>query len=123
MVRVPGSPRAYYAGLPEAGHDTGKRMKGIVRPAVALLLAVACSTAAAAVDPDDRGERWWDASRADRIDFSNRAAAACKSRHCDSLQIRSCLNETLKPPVSKAIRERTLAEVTATCIAGFNAKP
>ncbi len=88
-----------------------------------LLLAVCCPVAMAALDPDERAERWWDASRADRIGFSDRAAARCKSRSCDSLQIRSCLNDALKPPVSAAVRGKTLAEVTAGCIATFNAKP
>ncbi len=87
-----------------------------------MLLATTLTIAHAAVDPMDKAERWWDASRADRIDFSDRAAAACKSRNCDSLQIRWCLNDTLKPPTAFDIRSKTIGEVTASCIAGFRAK-
>ena len=84
-----------------------------------LLLAFGVSGAMAFIAPDDRAESWWDASRADRIGFSDRAASACRSTNCDSLQIRSCLNDTLKPPTTDALRSKTIAEVTATCIAGF----
>lgn len=87
-----------------------------------LLLTLTCATVRAEVNPNDRAERWWDASRADRIRFSDRAAAQCRSPNCDSLQIRSCLNDTLKPPVPVTTRNRTIAEVTAICIAGFRPK-
>ena len=89
---------------------------------LALSIALAATAAQAGVDPTDRASSWWDASRADRIGFSDRAAAACKSRNCDSLQIRSCLNETLKPPAAAVLRDKTLAEVTASCIASLKAK-
>ena len=84
-----------------------------------VLLMFCTSASMAFIAPDDRAESWWDASRADRIGFSDRAASACKSVNCDSLQIRSCLNDTLKPPTTDALRNKTIAEVTATCIAGF----
>lgn len=88
-----------------------------------LLLAFGCSVAHADIDGRDSAERWWDVSRADRIGFSDRAAVECKSRNCDSLQIRSCLNDTLKPPVAATVRGKTLGEVTDACIAGFRTKP
>ena len=88
-----------------------------------LLLATSAIAAAAPIGPESRAETWWDASRADRIGFSDHAAAACKSQNCDSLQIRSCLNDRLKPPTSAAMRDKTIAEVTAACIAGFKARP
>ncbi len=93
------------------------------RLAAGVLLAMALSTAHAAIDPADPAERWWDASRADRIGFSDRAAAACKSRNCDSLQIRSCVNDTLKPPAAPDVRSKTIGEIAARCIAGLQAKP
>ena len=86
------------------------------------LLATSLTCAHAAVDPADKAERWWDASRADRIDFSDRAASACKSRNCDSAQIRWCLNDTLKPPAAFDVREKTIGEIAARCIAGFHAR-
>ena len=89
----------------------------------ALLLVAILPAAFAAIDPAERAERWWDASRADRIGFSDRAAAACKTRNCDSLQIRSCLNDALKPPAAFEIRSKTIGEVAALCIARFSAKP
>jgi len=96
-------------------------MKSIERILVAVLLAAAGGAAGASpgIAPGDRAESWWDASRADRIGFSDRAAAACKSANCDSLQIRSCLNDTLKPPISGRIRSRTIGDVTETCIASL----
>lgn len=93
-----------------------------MRLLVGTLLATTLTFADAAINPADKSERWWDASRADRIDFSDRAAAGCKSRNCDSLQIRWCLNETLKPPAAFDIREKTIGEITASCIASFHAK-
>ena len=78
---------------------------------------------AAPLAADGRAESWWDASRAERIGFSDRAAAACKSVNCDSLQIRSCLNDRLKPPMPFALRDKTIADVTASCIASFTARP
>ena len=87
-----------------------------------LLLAMTFASACAALDPNDRSERWWDASRADRIGFSDRAAAQCKSADCDSLQIRSCLNDTLRPPVPASIRSKSIAQVAAACMARFNGK-
>lgn len=88
-----------------------------------LLLTLACATAHAELNPNDRSERWWDASRADRIGFSDRAAAQCRTANCDSLQIRSCLNDTLRPPVPASIRNKSIAQVTAGCIAAFKTKP
>ncbi len=93
-----------------------------LRLAGGVLLAATLTIAQAAIDPADKAERWWDASRADRIGFSDRAAAACKSANCDSLQIRSCLNDTLKPPAPFDIRAKTIGEITAACIARFQAK-
>lgn len=87
-----------------------------------LWLALMCTAVHAEIDPDDRGEKWWDASRAERIGFSDHAAAACRSNNCDSLQIRSCLNDRLKPPLVADLRGKTIAEVTAACIARLKAK-
>jgi|GEM_PF-2963518 len=88
-----------------------------------LLFCASAVAAAGPVEPDNRGETWWDASRAERIGFSDRAATECKSHNCDSLQIRSCLNDKLKPPTPAALRDKTISEVTAACIAGFKARP
>lgn len=87
------------------------------RALLALLLAGTGFGAYAAIDPDDRAETWWDASRAERIGFSDKAAANCKSSRCGSLEIRSCLNDALKPPAPKAARDMTIAEATASCVA------
>ena len=84
---------------------------------LALLLAGTGFGAYAAIDPDNRAETWWDASRAERIGFSDKAAAACKSSNCGSLEIRSCLNDALRPPARKAARDMTLGEATASCVA------
>lgn len=90
--------------------------------ATGLLLALACVAAHAELSPNARAERWWDASRAERIGYSDRAAAQCKSQNCDSLQIRSCLNDTLKPPAPMTTRNKSIAELTAICIANLKAK-
>ena len=95
----------------------------IARWTAGALLALVVGGAHAALDPEEGAERWWDASRADRIGYSDRAASRCKSSNCDSLQLRSCLNETLKPPVALSVHGKSLSEVTATCIAGFKARP
>ena len=98
-----------------------RRISVVLQPIWLALLLGTSAIAAAPVDPDNAAATWWDASRADRIGFSDRAAAACKSQNCDSLQIRSCLNDRLRPPTPVAIRAKTIAEVTAACIAGFKA--
>ena len=98
-------------------------MHQVGRSLIASILAIVASAAQAEVDPKAPGARWWDASRAERIGFSDHAAAACRSRNCDSLQIRSCLNDTLKPPVAPGVRNKTIAEVTDACIAGLKSKP
>lgn len=107
---------------PHVARPSRHRPNAVIRLVGSLLFATTVVAAQAAIDPADKSERWWDASRADRIDFSDRAAAACKSHNCDSLQIRSCLNDTLKPPAPFDIRSKTIAEVTAACIANFHAK-
>ena len=103
-----------------ARHPT-TRPDRIIRVAGGVLLATALTIAQAAIDPGEKAERWWDASRADRIGFSDRAATACKSPGCDSLQIRSCLNDTLKPPTASEIRSKTIGEIAARCIARLQA--
>ncbi len=92
-------------------------MRTAGRALLALLLAGPAVAAYAAIDPDDRAETCWDASRAERIGFSDRATAACKSSYCGSLEIQSCLNNALKPPAPKAARDITLGEATASCVA------
>ena len=97
-------------------------MKTARRALLALSLCGLGLGAQAAIDADDRAETWWDASRAERIGFSDRAAATCNSSTCGSLAIRSCLNDALKPPPSKAAREMTLGEATASCVALLKAR-
>lgn len=92
-------------------------MRTAGRAVLALVLGSLSCGACAAIDPDDRSETWWNASRAERIGFSDRAAASCQSSKCGSLEIRSCLNDSLKPSAPKAARDMTLAEATASCIA------
>ena len=88
----------------------------------ALLFVAAGASAFAALDPTDRVDRWWDASRAERIGLSDKAAARCHSTGCDSLAIRSCLNDTLKPPIAATLRDATIADITARCVTGLQSK-
>jgi hypothetical protein len=92
------------------------------REFAAIILIALPLAAFAAIDPNDHAERWWDASRADRIDFSDRAAAACKPHGCDSLDVRSCINDTVKPPLAADIKAKTIAAVTAKCVADLKLK-
>ncbi len=97
-------------------------MRTAGRALLALFIGSLAFGASAALDPDDRSETWWNASRAERIGFSDRAAASCQSSKCGSLEIRSCLNDSLKPTAPRAARDMTLAEATASCIALLKAR-
>ena len=97
-------------------------MRTARRALLALSLCVVGLDAHAAIDPDDRAETWWDASRAERIGLSDRAAATCKADYCGSLAIRSCLNDMLKPSARKTARGMTLGEATASCMVSLKAR-
>ncbi|MEO8938305.1 MAG: hypothetical protein ABI277_18170 [Burkholderiaceae bacterium] len=93
-----------------------KRVRRLIDLVLIALLCASSGAAVAALDPDAAATLWWDASRAERIDYSNTVAAACKPATCSSSEIRFCLNDVLKPPVPMTARDRSLVQATAYCI-------
>lgn len=91
-------------------------MKIVRQVLIALVFGSIGANAFAALEPNDRAERWWSVPASDREMFARQMASACKSSNCGNVEIRACLNEALRPPMPAAARNMTIAEAATTCI-------
>ena len=83
---------------------------------------VVSSTWAAPVNPNDLAAQWRKTPSSERFEYAKRATYACMSRNCGSVEIKACIDEVVRPPLSRAIERMTIGELAAGCIAMLKAQ-
>lgn len=72
---------------------------------------------AAPVSPNDPATSWPEAKFSERQAYAQRAAVACQSTNCGSVEIRACMDEAFRAPAPPSAKNTTIGEAAVICIA------